>query len=170
MSDLSITIVEGYHVTDGRLDLSGTDFWGIALDQRAVGPGRLVVVTAHPDGTVVGLAHCRRGEMPELALQYCLAALDDGAAAAVAYSDEPVSADPPIGLCDRLDTARVAAGEFGVHLVDWVMCDDTRIRSMRLTVEDFDHWWDAGPPWATPHQGDPRDRSSQAQTIRTTAG
>ncbi len=154
MFDLSITIVEGYHVTDGRLDLSGTDFWGIALDQRAVGPGRLVVVTADPDGTVIGLAHCRRGEMPELALQYCLAVLDDGAAAAVAYSDEPVSADPPIGLCDRLDTARVAAGEFGVHLVDWVMCDDTRIRSMRLTVEGFDHWWEAGPrgrlpTWAT---------------------
>lgn len=171
MSDLSITIVEGYHVTHGRLDLSGTDFWGIALGQRAVGPGRLVVVAAHPDGTVVGLAHCRRGEMPELALQCCLAALDDGAAAAVSYSDEPVTADPPIGVCDRLDTARAAAGELGVHQVDWVMCDDTRIRSMRLTSRTSTTGGRRGPPWATPHQGDPRDRSSQQpRRSGTTAG
>ena len=109
MSDLSTTIVEGYHYTGDDLDLSGTDFWGFALDQRAFGPRQLVVVTARRDGAVVGLAHCEQTELPELALKCCLAALDDGAAAAVAYSDEPVSADPPIGLRDRLDRARVAA-------------------------------------------------------------
>src|SRR5450631_2938583 len=105
MSDLSITIVEGYHYTGDDLDLSGTDFWGFALDQRAFGPGQLVVVTARRDGAMLGLAHCEQTVLPELALKCCLAALDDGAAAAVAYSDEPVSAVPPIGLRDRLDTA-----------------------------------------------------------------
>src|ERR1035441_10641943 len=84
MSDLSTTIVEGYHYTGDDLDLSGTDFWGFALDQPAFGPGRLVVVTARCDGAVLGLAHCERTELPELALKCCLAALDDGATAAVA--------------------------------------------------------------------------------------
>jgi hypothetical protein len=163
MSDLSITIVEGYHYTGDDFDLSTTDFWGLALDQRAFGPRQLVVVTARRNGAALGLAHCDRTELPELALKCCLAALDDGAAAAVAYSDEPVSADPPIGLRDRLDSARVAAREFGVHLVDWIMCDDLQMLSMRMSLEDCNHWWDAsdvGTPSATPpHQPDSRKRS-----------
>jgi hypothetical protein len=73
MSDLSTTIVEGYHYTGDELDLSGTDFWGYALDQRAFGPRQLVVVTARRDGAVVGLApglaHCERTEPPESALK-----------------------------------------------------------------------------------------------------
>jgi len=73
MSELSITIVEGYHYTGDGLDLSGTDFWDLALDQRAFGPRQLVVVTARRDGAVLGLAHCERTELPELALQCCLA-------------------------------------------------------------------------------------------------
>jgi hypothetical protein len=165
MFDLSTTIVEGYHCTGDDLDLSGTDFWGFALDQRAFGPRQLVVVTATRDGAVLGLAHCERTELPELALKCCLAALDDGAAAAVAYSDEPVSADPPIGLCNRMNTARVAAREFGVHLLDWIMCDDIQMRSMRMTLEECNHWWDApdaGPPFAAPPpQADSRNRSPQ---------
>ena len=163
MSDLSSTIVEGYQYTGDDLDLSGADFLGFALDQRAFGPRKLVVVTARCDGAVIGLAHCEQTALPELALKCCLATLDDGAAAAVAYSDEPVSADPPIDLRDRLYTARVAAREFGVHLVDWIMCDDTQMRSMRITLEDCNPWWDvpdAGPPSTTPpHQSDSRDRS-----------
>ncbi len=142
MSDLSTTIVEGYRYTGDDLDLSGPDFWGFALDQRAFGPRRLVVVTARSDGAVLGLAHCERTEPPELALKCCLAALGDGDIA-VAYSDEPVSADPPIGLRDRLDTARVAARELGVHLVDWIMCDDLQMRSMHITQEGSSHWWDS---------------------------
>jgi hypothetical protein len=163
MSDLSTVIVEGCHYTGDDLDLSGADFWGFALDQRAFGPRELVVVTARRDGAVLGLAHCEGTERPELALKCCLAALDDGAAAAVAYSDETVLAQPPIGLRDRLDTARIAARQFGVHLVDWIMCDDLQVRSMRFTLEDCDDWWDApeaGPPSATPpHQADSRYRS-----------
>ena len=163
MSDLSTIIVEGYHYSGDDLDLSGTDFWGFALDQRAFGPRQLVVVTARPDGKVLGVAHCQRTEPPELALTCCLAALDDGAAVAVAYSDEPVSADPPTGLRDRLDTACVAARQLGVHLVDWIMCDEVQMRSMRITLEESNDWWDAsdaGPPSATPiHLADLRNRS-----------
>jgi hypothetical protein len=163
MSDLTTIIVEGCHYSGRDLDLSGTDFWRFALDQRFFGPRQLVVVTARGDGAVLGLAHCERTKWPELALKCCLAALDDGADAAVAYSDEPVSPEPPIGLRDRLDTARVAAQQFGVHLVDWIMCDDDQMRSMSITLDESDHWSDtpeAGPRSATPpHQADPRNRS-----------
>ena len=148
MSDLSTIIVEGYHYTGDDLDLSGVDFWSLALDQRAFGPRQLVVVTARRDGAGLGLAHCDQTEPPELALKCCLAVLDE-APVAVAYSDEPVAVDPPSALRDRLDAARHAAQEFGVHLVDWIICDDIRIRSMRITLQACDHWWDApdaGPP------------------------
>jgi hypothetical protein len=158
-------IVEGYAYVGDELDLRGNDFWGLALDQRAFGPQRLVVVTAGSNGAAIGLAHCERTEPPELALKCCLHTLNDGAAAVVAYSDEPVSADPPIGLGDRLDAARAAAREFGVHLVDWVMCDDDQMRSMRFTLEDCNPWWDApdaGFPSATrPRRPDSRNRSPQ---------
>jgi hypothetical protein len=163
MSDLSATFVEGYHYTGDDLDLSGTDYWGFSLDQRTFGPRQLLVVTARSDGAVLDLAHCAQTELPELALKCCLAALDDGAAVAVAYSDEQVSADPPVGLRDRLDRARVAAREYGVHLVDWIMCDDSQVRSMRITLDECDHLWDtrdAGPQSAiTPRQADSRHRS-----------
>jgi hypothetical protein len=162
MSDQSTTIVEGYHYTGDDLDLSGPDFWSFALDQRAFGPRQLLVVTARCDGAVLGLAHCELTEPPELALKCCLDTLDDGAAVAVAYSDEPVSADPPIGLRYRLVAARVAARELGVHLVDWVMCDDMQMRSLHITLEGRNHWWDApddGPISTTPpHQADSRNR------------
>ena len=38
MSDV-FTIVQGYQYTGDDLDLSGPDFWGLALDQRARRPG-----------------------------------------------------------------------------------------------------------------------------------
>jgi hypothetical protein len=75
MSEPSITTtVEGCHYTGDGLDLSGTDFWGFALDQRAFGPRHPVVVAARRDGAVIGLAHCERTELPELALR-CFRAL-----------------------------------------------------------------------------------------------
>ena len=155
MSDLSTIIVEGYRYTGDDVDLSGNDLWRFALDQRAFGPRQLVVVTARGDGALLGLAHCELTEPPEFALECCLDTLDDGAAAAVAYSDEPVSAETPLGLRGRLDTARIAAREFGVHLVDWIMCDPIQMRSMSITLEAYNPWWEAtdgGPHTATPPQ------------------
>jgi hypothetical protein len=138
MSELSTTIVEGYHSTGDGLDLIGTDFWGFALDQRAFGPRHLVVVKSRGDGRS-RLAHCEFAQLPDLALKCCLAALDDRAAAAVAYNDEPESADPPIGLRHRLDTAGVAAREFGVHLVDWITCDHIQVQARLNLTNDNSH-------------------------------
>lgn len=142
MSDLKLTVVEGYKFTDPVLDLSGMDAWGIALDQRYFGPRQFLVVTSRADGDVLSLAHCDRTDPPEIALMYCLDTLDDGAAAAVAYSDEPVGSDCPPGLEERFATARAVANEYGVHLVDWMLCDDTQILSMRLSLGVVDDWWD----------------------------
>ena len=163
MSNLYNTSVDCYRNISNDLDLSGPDLFGLALDQRAFGPRRLVVVTARPDGAAVGLAHCEQTELPELALRCCLAALEDWGAVAVAYSDEPVFADPPIGLRDRLDSARDAARDFGVHLVDWFMCDDSVMRSIRITLEECNHRWDLPETGRLPprplRQADPRNWS-----------
>lgn len=93
MSDPSTIIVEAHRYTGDDLNLSGADLWGLALDQRAFGPGQLLVVTARHDGAVVGLAHCQLTEPPEFALTCCLETLDNGAVA-VAHSDELVSGRP----------------------------------------------------------------------------
>lgn len=145
MADLKLTIVDGYRFTGSDLDLSTIDAWAIALDQRAFGPRQFLVVTAHADGRVLSLAHCERTDPPEWALRCCLDTLDDGAAAAVAYSDEPVANDPSPDLVERLAAARAAALEHGVHLVDWMLCDDSQFLSMRLAVEEVDEWWDLSP-------------------------
>ncbi len=143
MADLQLTIVEAYKFKGSDIDLSTVDAWDFALDQRAFGPRQLLVVTAGPDGQVLGLAHCEQTEPPEMALVCCLETLDDGAAAAVAYSDEPVGSEPPPGLAERFATARAAAKDHGVHLVDWMLCDDTELRSMRFTLDEADdEWWD----------------------------
>jgi len=45
---LSTTVVDGHHHAGDGLYLSGTDYWGLALDQRAFGPRQPVVVRARP--------------------------------------------------------------------------------------------------------------------------
>lgn len=143
MNDLQLTVVEGFRCTRPDFDLATVDAWSIALDQRAFGPRRLLVVTATADGRMLGLAHCEQTDPPEMALRCCLRTLDDGAAAAVAYSDERVdAAPPPPGWATRFATARRAAAECGVHLVDWLQCDDILCRSMRFALEEVDEWWD----------------------------
>lgn len=140
-----LTIVEGCRYTGDDLDMSTDDAWGIALDQRHFGPRQLVVVTARAGGVPLGIAHCERTEPPELGLTCCLAALDDGADAVVAYSDEPCSLEEPPGLAERFATARAVAAGFGVHLVDWIMCDDIYLRSIKGTLLPDDwagDWWD----------------------------
>jgi hypothetical protein len=97
---------------------------------------------------MLSLAHCERTDPPELAFMCCLDTLDDGARAAVAYSDEMMREGPPAGeLLERFFAARAAALERGVHLVDWIVCDDLMIRSIKLGrasygQDDETDWWD----------------------------
>lgn len=159
-------VVDGFRVKGTAFDLAKHDAWQFAFEQRVFGPEQLLVVTARPDGQVISLAHCDLTEPPEMALKCCLATLDDGAAAAVAYSDEPVGFDLPPGLAERFAIARATARQFGVHLVDWMLCDDTEIRSMRFTleaVEEIDAWWEV-PAGEAPDRGSQNPDRRPGQT------
>ena len=122
------------------------DSWSFALDQRAFGPRRLLVAFADREGRLISIAHARRTDPPESALIPCIKHLGRGAAAAVAYCDEPVNdGPPPPDLAERFFDARLMAAAYGIHLVDWIACDDDMFRSTRFALmpEDEDiEWWD----------------------------
>lgn len=137
------TVVDGYVPT--LLDDTNLrdDVWSFALDQRAFGPRRLVVAFADRSGRFHGLAHTRRTDPPELALVPCIEHVGRGSAAAVAFCDEPVlEGPPPPDLAERLAFARSIAAPHGIHLVDWIACDDQLFRSSRLALEPDGDWWD----------------------------
>jgi hypothetical protein len=135
-------IVEAYPFDPGDIHVSPGWALQLLLHQRTFGPRRLLVFTVRADRQLIGLAHCERTDPPEMGLRWCLAILDDGAAAALAYCDEPVALESPPDLWDRFAAARRVAAEFGVHLLDWFMCDDFNFQSMRNTVQIPDQWWD----------------------------
>lgn len=119
------------------------DAWSIALDQRAFGPRRLVVAFASRTGRFRGLAHTERTEPPELALACCLDRMGRGASAAIAFCDESVADGvQPDDLAERFERAASTAHEYGVHLVDWISCDDQSFRSARLALHPDEEWWD----------------------------
>ena len=111
------------------------DALSFALDQRAFGPGRLLVAFADADGRFRGLAHARRTDQHEAGLEPCIQRVGIGATAAIAYCDEPaVAGPPPAGLADRFGHAVAIAQSYGIHLVDWFAYDDHMLRSSRLAL------------------------------------
>ena len=140
-------VVEGLVASDrDETDLSSLrDVMTLALDQRAFGPRRLLVAFADSDGRLRGIAHARRTEPIEVALRCCLEYMGRGAAAAVAFNDERVgNGPPPDDLADRFWVWRAMAAARGVHLVDWIACDDQLFRLTRsaLGLLSGDDWWD----------------------------
>ena len=125
---------------------------GIALDQRAFGPRQLMVAFAAYDGRFLALLWARRTDPVGLALQACLLHFDtigrggEEEAAAVVLCDEPVADGPnPPGFLARFEGARRVARTHGVHLVDWIGCDDDRFRCARLRTfapATEPGWWD----------------------------
>jgi hypothetical protein len=125
--------------------------WSFALDQRAFGPRRLLVAFSDRRGRFRGLAHTARTSPAELALGPCIRHAGRGAAAAVAFCDEPlVLGPPPPDLAARFASARSIAAAHGVHLVDWFACDDDLFRSTRIALDPDSEWWDVppAPRWA----------------------
>src|SRR5687768_8597591 len=111
-------VVEALVPTDADDTDIRREAWSFALDQRAFGPRRLLVVFADRFGRFRGLAHTPRTDPPELALACCLDRLGHGADAAVAFCDEPLRwGPPPSDLGERFATARAVCVEYGVHLV-----------------------------------------------------
>ena len=134
------------------------DAWSFALDQRAFGPRKLLVAFADADGTFRGLAYSDRTDPPELAVGPCIAHLGRGAAAAIAFCDEEV-VDGPIDLDQlqcRFAIASAVCASAGIHLVDWVACDDDRFRSSRIALHGPDEWWSV--PGHLQQPGNRRDR------------
>lgn len=106
-------------------------------------PRRTLVAFADRSGAFRGLAHTERTAEPLLALAACTGAMGRGADAAVAFSDEPV-ADGPASpeLVERFRKARFICAKSGVHLVDWIVCDDLQFLSLRLSIDPETPWWD----------------------------
>lgn len=129
------------------LDLRGRLLWELALDQRAFGPRRVLVAGADADGHLLELVHTTRTDQPELAFGFCIRTLGAEVEAAVAYCDEPVDLTASGSELDRVverlaDARSFAWDHFGVHLVDWIACDDQCVRSSQILADPD------GDPWA----------------------
>ena len=140
-------------VAASKLDNLREQAWSYVLDQRAFGPRKLWIACANAGGRFRGLAYTDRTDPPLLAVEACLAYLDEhfhrDAIAAVAFCDEPVGdGESPPECLERFAAARELAESFGFHLVDWFACDDDLFRSARGSVPavgDQPGWWDVPP-------------------------
>lgn len=155
MKRKDVIVVEGV-VSVGKTDLDNLreQVWSFAMDQRAFGPRKLWVAFADADGRFRGLAHTNRTPTPLLSFAACLDYLGRGAAAAVVLCDEPVvTGPPPRDWLERFAQAQDVADDYGVHLVDWIACDDQQFRAARLmtmTPSEQPDWWDV-PLLPRPH-------------------
>lgn len=139
----SFIVVEGFRSTPADRTNLRDDAWSFALDQRAFGPRRLVVAFADRSGRLRTIAHAPRSDPPENALDACIQHLGWAGAVAVAYCDEPVDdGPPPPSLALDFAMRRSLAAGYGVHLVDWISCDDQLFRSCRLATAPAAEWWD----------------------------
>lgn len=136
-------IVDGYVPTKDDATNLREDAWSLALDQRALGPRQLIVAFADADGSFRGLAYTDRTDPPDAAFKACVDFLGAGAAAAIAYCDEPVAhGEPPDGFMLRFARMREVAANRGVRLIDWIACDDELFRSSSLSLGGNTAWWD----------------------------
>ena len=138
-------IVDGYVPTAIDTTNLRDEAWSFALDQRAFGPRKVWVAFADADGSFRGLAYTDRIDRPELCIGPCIEHLGRVSGAAVAFCDEPVDdGAPPADLGLRFALAREVAKPYGVHLVDWIACDDQHFRSSSLALgTQAGDWWDA---------------------------
>lgn len=153
MHDRGLVGVDGYVPNPGFDHEPLPDqLLGIAMDQRAFGPRQLMVAFAALDGRFLALMYSPRTKPIDAALRGCLLHFDsigrggEGMAAAVVLCDEPVQDGPtPPEFTATFERARGIAREHGVHLVDWIGCDDDLFRCARLrtiTPATEAGWWD----------------------------
>lgn len=141
----NITVVDGLVATElDDSDLS--DFnqaMAIALDQRYFGPRRLLVVFGERNGKQRAIAAATRTDPIDFALRACIQHLGAGASAAVAFNDEPLEwGPPPDDLAVRFWGWQQMCRASGIHLVDWISCDDQLFRSTKLALHPEGEWWD----------------------------
>lgn len=141
----ALVVVEGVVATErDDTDLSSfREAMSIALDQRAFGPRRLLVAFAEADGRLRAIAHTTRTDPIDVAVRACLQHLGAGAAAAVVFNDEPVEwGEAPEQQRARFELATLTCLARGIHLVDWICCDDQLFRSTKLAFHPDGEWWD----------------------------
>lgn len=137
-------VVDGVVPAEGHVDnIRGSRIWEFALDQRVFGPRKLMVVLAEADGTFLGLMYTERPCPLEAGIIPCIKHLGRPAAAAVILNDERVTSGPPEPeIAARFHRAKSLCASLGVHLVDWICCDDDLFRSSKLSLAAVDEWWD----------------------------
>lgn len=141
----NLTVVDGLVPTDlDDTDLSSFgEAMSIALDQRYFGPRRLLVAFAERDGRMRALAAATRTDPIEFALRACIQHLGEGASVAIAFNDEPVEwGPPPADLANRFWGWQEMCRASGIHLVDWISCDDQTFRSTKIALQPGGEWWD----------------------------
>lgn len=139
-----------------RIDLRDTALDLTGLPWLYTG-ANCVVAGAHRDGSLLAVAMVHEDVDLEDALDACLGALEhQGAEAAVAYS--PLhGAGVPVGMLERhalFGIGRCLAADWGIHLVDWLLCGDGTYRRLKPVAADPSDWWDVPVP-----ARDPRDAS-----------
>ena len=135
-------IVRGFAATAADVTNMRTDVWSFALDQRAFGPRQLLVAFTDRAGDLMTLAYAPRTDAPELALACCVDWAPQHPTAAVVFCDERVdSGPPPSDLAHRFARATAICSDRGIHLVDWIACDDQQYRSSRIALHPNDEWW-----------------------------
>src|SRR4051812_19944668 len=124
MSLPPLIVVDGIEpVAESNLDNLRDNPWSYALDQRAFGPRKLWTAVGNSKGRFRGLAYTDRTDPPLIALEACLAYLDEhmhrDAVAAVVFCDQPVK-DGSVApeFLELFASARELAAQFGIHLVD----------------------------------------------------
>ena len=125
---------------------------GIALDQRAFGPRKLMVAFAAHDGRFLALLYAQRTFPITDALEGCLLHFDslgrggEARVAAVVLCDQPVEDGAPSPeFTATFELAQGLARKYGVHLVDWIACDDDLFRCARMRTfgpKTEAGWWD----------------------------
>jgi hypothetical protein len=135
-------VVDGFSATTADDTNMKRDVWSFALDQRAFGPRKLVVAFTDGAGNLMSLAHAPRTDFPEAALACCVDWAPEHPRAAVAFCDQRVdSGPPPSDLAQRFAAASAICRVRGIHLVDWIACDDLQFRSTRLALDPKSEWW-----------------------------
>ncbi len=146
-------MVERRFIADGGRTPSGRPYvnllddpWQFCAKQRAFGLRQLVLLLADATGCCKIIASATRTDPIEKGVWAILheCANDPGFSQltmAIAYNDEPVddedSADEAgaDALRRRFAAASIYAADFGVELLDWFCCDDTRALSLRSGFE-----------------------------------
>ncbi|GAB2595536.1 hypothetical protein [Pseudactinotalea suaedae] len=139
---------------------------GIAMDQRAFGPRRLMVALAAYDARFLGLLYTDRTDPIDDALEVCLLHAEveglrgsEPALAGVVLCDQPVVEGGSRHQVEAVfERAKVVAARHRVHLVDWIGCDDDTFRCARLrTLSPASEpgWWDVpAQPRSSPRPGE----------------